>query len=43
MITAAQRWHQQYLAKNAAGYCPDHATGVSRPVGMFAKGSAGEV
>jgi peptide-methionine (S)-S-oxide reductase len=29
--------HQQYLAKNPAGYCPDHGTGVSCPVGLFAK------
>ena len=26
--------HQQYLAKNPKGYCPDHATGVACPVGL---------
>ncbi len=26
--------HQQYLAKNPNGYCPDHGTGVSCPVGL---------
>ncbi|MGW4351313.1 peptide-methionine (S)-S-oxide reductase MsrA [Nocardia sp. NPDC004582] len=25
----AEGYHQQYLAKNPGGYCPDHATGVS--------------
>jgi peptide-methionine (S)-S-oxide reductase len=24
----AEDYHQQYLAKNPAGYCPVHATGV---------------
>jgi peptide-methionine (S)-S-oxide reductase len=32
-----QYYHQQYLAKNKDGYCPDHSTGVSCPVGLFAK------
>lgn len=32
----AEGYHQQYLAKNPAGYCPDHGTGVSCPVGLFA-------
>jgi len=31
----AEPYHQQYLAKNPAGYCPDHGTGVSCPVGLF--------
>ena len=31
----AEGYHQQYLAKNPAGYCPVHATGVSCPVGLF--------
>jgi peptide-methionine (S)-S-oxide reductase len=31
----AEPYHQQYLAKNPAGYCPDHSTGVSCPVGLF--------
>ena len=30
----AEDYHQQYLAKNPAGYCPDHSTGVSCPVGL---------
>jgi peptide-methionine (S)-S-oxide reductase len=29
----AEDYHQQYLAKNPAGYCPDHGTGVACPVG----------
>ncbi len=32
----AEGYHQQYLAKNPDGYCPDHSTGVSCPVGLFA-------
>jgi peptide-methionine (S)-S-oxide reductase len=31
----AEDYHQQYLHKNPAGYCPDHSTGVSCPVGLF--------
>jgi hypothetical protein len=30
------RYHQQYLWKVPDGYCPDHGTGVSCPVGLFA-------
>jgi peptide-methionine (S)-S-oxide reductase len=32
----AEDYHQQYLAdtKNPNGYCPDHGTGVSCPVGV---------
>jgi peptide-methionine (S)-S-oxide reductase len=30
----AEDYHQQYLAKNPQGYCPDHSTGVSCPVGL---------
>jgi peptide-methionine (S)-S-oxide reductase len=30
----AEDYHQQYLAKNPAGYCPDHGTGVACPVGL---------
>jgi peptide-methionine (S)-S-oxide reductase len=30
----AEPYHQQYLSKNPAGYCPDHSTGVSCPVGL---------
>jgi peptide-methionine (S)-S-oxide reductase len=32
----AEGYHQQYLAKNPNGYCPNHGTGVSCPVGLFA-------
>ena len=35
----AEDYHQQYLDKNPGGYCPDHSTGVSCPVGLFAKPS----
>jgi peptide-methionine (S)-S-oxide reductase len=33
----AEGYHQQYLAdtKNPHGYCPDHGTGVSCPVGVL--------
>ena len=30
----AEDYHQQYLHKNPYGYCPDHGTGVSCPVGV---------
>jgi peptide-methionine (S)-S-oxide reductase len=32
----AENYHQQYLSsnKNPYGYCPDHGTGVSCPVGV---------
>jgi peptide-methionine (S)-S-oxide reductase len=30
----AEDYHQQYLEKNPRGYCPDHSTGVSCPVGL---------
>jgi peptide-methionine (S)-S-oxide reductase len=30
----AEEYHQQYLAKNPGGYCPDHGTGVSCPIGV---------
>jgi peptide-methionine (S)-S-oxide reductase len=33
----AEPYHQQYLVKNPYGYCPDNGTGVSCPVGLFAK------
>ncbi|MFE2956535.1 peptide-methionine (S)-S-oxide reductase MsrA [Nocardia tengchongensis] len=32
----AEGYHQQYLAKNPGGYCPDHGTGVSCPIGLGA-------
>ena len=42
----AEDYHQQYLsdAKNPYGYCPDHGTGVSCPIGVVkASGPAGAV
>ena len=30
----AEAYHQQYLAKNPGGYCPNHSTGVSCPIGL---------
>jgi peptide-methionine (S)-S-oxide reductase len=36
----AEDYHQQYLAKNPAGYCPIHATGVACPIGVGVKASA---
>jgi peptide-methionine (S)-S-oxide reductase len=31
----AEEYHQQYLDKVPHGYCPDHSTGVSCPVGLI--------
>src|SRR5262249_37527203 len=31
----AEDYHQQYLYKVPHGYCPDHSTGVSCPVGLI--------
>ena len=31
----AEDYHQQYLHKMPNGYCPDHSTGVSCPVGLI--------
>jgi peptide-methionine (S)-S-oxide reductase len=42
----AEDYHQQYLsdAKNPYGYCPDHGTGVSCPIGVVkASGPLGPV
>jgi peptide-methionine (S)-S-oxide reductase len=40
----AEDYHQQYLSKNPNGYCPDHSTGVSCPVGLgVAAGSASPI
>jgi peptide-methionine (S)-S-oxide reductase len=36
----AEDYHQQYLAKNPNGYCPDHSTGVACPVGVGVRASA---
>ena len=30
----AEDYHQQYLAKRPWGYCPDHDTGLSCPIGV---------
>jgi peptide-methionine (S)-S-oxide reductase len=30
----AEDYHQQYLVKNPRGYCPDHSTGISCPIGV---------
>jgi peptide-methionine (S)-S-oxide reductase len=30
----AEDYHQEYLHKNPWGYCPDHGTGVSCPIGL---------
>jgi len=30
----AEDYHQQYLYKVPHGYCPDHSTGVSCPIGL---------
>ena len=32
----AEDYHQQYLAKNPGGYCPNHATGVKLPADFVA-------
>lgn len=37
----AEAYHQQYLAKNPDGYCPDHSTGVSCPIGLGVEAEAG--
>jgi peptide-methionine (S)-S-oxide reductase len=40
----AEDYHQQYLHKVPNGYCPDHGTGVSCPVGVVrASGPGGPV
>jgi peptide-methionine (S)-S-oxide reductase len=39
----AEGYHQQYLAdtKNPYGYCPDHGTGVSCPIGVGVRAGTG--
>ena len=37
----AEDYHQQYLDKNPRGYCPDHGTGVSCPIGLEVSAGAG--
>ena len=40
----AEDYHQQYLYKVPGGYCPDHGTGVSCPIGVVkASGRAGPI
>ena len=36
----AEDYHQQYLAKVPNGYCPDHSTGVSCPIGLGVRATA---
>ena len=36
----AEDYHQQYLAKVPNGYCPDHSTGVSCPIGLGVSATA---
>jgi peptide-methionine (S)-S-oxide reductase len=38
----AEDYHQQYLEKNPYGYCPDHGTGVSCPIGLNVPASTAE-
>jgi len=38
----AEDYHQQYLAKNPGGYCPNHSTGVSCPIGLGIPAGIGE-
>jgi peptide-methionine (S)-S-oxide reductase len=33
-LQSAENYHQQYLDKVPHGYCPDHSTGVTCPVGL---------
>jgi len=37
----AEAYHQQYLAKNPRGYCPDHSTGVSCSIAVASGSDAG--
>ena len=38
----AEDYHQQYLDKNPRGYCPDHGTGVSCPIGLGVGATEGD-
>jgi peptide-methionine (S)-S-oxide reductase len=38
----AEDYHQQYLAKVPNGYCPDHSTGVSCPIGLGVASTAAQ-
>jgi peptide-methionine (S)-S-oxide reductase len=37
----AESYHQQYLHKVPNGYCPDHGTGVSCPIGVVKADAVG--
>ncbi|HEX3509685.1 MAG TPA: peptide-methionine (S)-S-oxide reductase MsrA [Solirubrobacteraceae bacterium] len=39
----AEDYHQQYLAKNPNGYCPNHSTGVSCPIGLGVSSGTSDV
>ena len=42
-LQSAEDYHQQYLHKVPNGYCPDHGTGVTCPVGLnLARPTTGE-
>jgi peptide-methionine (S)-S-oxide reductase len=34
-LLSAEDYHQQYLHKVPHGYCPDHSTGLTCPVGLI--------
>jgi peptide methionine sulfoxide reductase MsrA len=34
-LQSAEDYHQQYLYKVPHGYCPDHSTGLTCPVGLI--------
>jgi peptide-methionine (S)-S-oxide reductase len=38
----AESYHQQYLAKNPGGYCPNHSTGIACPIGLNVSASTTE-
>jgi len=38
----AEEYHQQYLHKTPWGYCPDHGTGLSCPIGFGVRSQAAE-
>ena len=38
----AEDYHQQYLDKNPRGYCPNHSTGVSCPIGLGVSANVGD-
>jgi peptide-methionine (S)-S-oxide reductase len=38
----AEDYHQQYLAKDPGGYCPNHSTGVACPIGLGVSAGSAE-